>query len=36
VGAAGGTAQEPQDKPYGLLVECADDQGMRFQLWQPR
>ena len=36
VAAAGGTAQEPQDKPYGLLVECTDDQGMRFQLWQPR
>ena len=36
VSAASGTAQEPQDKPYGLLVECADDQGMRFQLWQPR
>jgi len=36
VTAAGGTAQEPQDKPYGLLAECSDDQGMRFQLWQPR
>jgi predicted enzyme related to lactoylglutathione lyase len=36
VAAAGGSAQEPQDKPYGVLVECADDQGMRFQLWQPR
>ena len=33
--AAGGTAQEPEDKPYGLLAECTDDQGMRFQLWQP-
>jgi uncharacterized glyoxalase superfamily protein PhnB len=33
---AGGTAQEPEDKPYGLLAECTDDQGMRFQLWQPR
>ena len=36
VRAAGGTAEEPQDKPYGLLAECVDDQGMRFQLWQPR
>ena len=36
VAAAGGTAQEPEDKPYGLLAECTDDQGMRFQLWQPR
>lgn len=32
---AGGTAQAVQDRPYGLLVECVDDQGMRFQLWQP-
>ena len=31
----GGTAQEPDDKAYGQLVECTDDQGMRFQLWQP-
>jgi uncharacterized glyoxalase superfamily protein PhnB len=36
VAAAGGTSQEPRDEPYGLLVECTDDQGMRFQLWQPR
>lgn len=35
VRAAGGTAQEPERKPYGALVECEDDQGMRFQLWQP-
>lgn len=32
----GGTAQDPDDKPYGLLADCSDDQGMRFQLWQPR
>jgi uncharacterized glyoxalase superfamily protein PhnB len=32
---AGGTAQQPERKPYGALVECEDDQGMRFQLWQP-
>lgn len=31
----GGTAGEPQHKPYGLLVECVDNQGMRFQLFQP-
>ena len=36
VRAAGGTAQEPQDKPYGVLVDCEDGQGLRFQLWQPR
>lgn len=35
VRAAGGTAQAPERKPYGALVECEDDQGMRFQLWQP-
>jgi uncharacterized glyoxalase superfamily protein PhnB len=32
---AGGTAQEPERKPYGALAFCEDDQGMRFQLWQP-
>lgn len=31
----GGTADQPERKPYGLLVECVDNQGMRFQLWQP-
>ena len=31
----GGTAEDPQGKPYGAIVECADDQGVRFQLWQP-
>ena len=36
VRAAGGSAEEPADRPYGLLAECTDDQGMRFQLWQPR
>lgn len=36
VRTAGGTADEPEDKPYGLLAECTDDQGMRFQVWQPR
>ena len=35
VRGAGGTAAEAQRKPYGLLAECSDDQGMRFQVWQP-
>jgi len=35
VRAAGGTAASVERKPYGLLVECDDDQGARFQLWQP-
>lgn len=32
---AGGRAGEPERKPYGLLAECADDQGTAFRLWQP-
>jgi hypothetical protein len=24
-----------QRKPYGLLVECVNNQDVRFQLWQP-
>ncbi len=35
VRAAGGHADEPDRKPYGLLAECADDQGAKFRLWQP-
>jgi uncharacterized glyoxalase superfamily protein PhnB len=35
VRAAGGQAGEIDHKPYGLLVECTDDQGAHFQLWQP-
>jgi uncharacterized glyoxalase superfamily protein PhnB len=35
VRAAGGHADEPERKPYGLLAECADDQGTAFRLWQP-
>jgi predicted enzyme related to lactoylglutathione lyase len=31
----GGQAQDVEQKPYGLLAECVDNQGMRFQLWQP-
>ena len=35
VRAAGGRAGEPERKPYGLLTECVDDQGVTFRLWQP-
>ena len=32
---AGGTAGEPDERHYGTLAECVDDQGTNFQLWQP-
>lgn len=32
---SGGQAQEINRRPYGLMVECTDDQGANFQLWQP-
>jgi uncharacterized glyoxalase superfamily protein PhnB len=35
VRAAGGRADAPELKPYGLLAECVDDQGATFRLWQP-
>jgi len=35
VRARGGEAEEPTSQPYGRLVECVDNQGARFQLWQP-
>ena len=35
VRAAGGHADEPERKPYGLLADCVDDQGATFRLWQP-
>jgi uncharacterized glyoxalase superfamily protein PhnB len=35
VRAAGGRADEPERKPYGLLADCVDDQGATFRLWQP-
>jgi predicted enzyme related to lactoylglutathione lyase len=35
VRAAGGRADEPERKPYGLLTDCIDDQGATFRLWQP-
>jgi uncharacterized glyoxalase superfamily protein PhnB len=35
VRAAGGHANEPERRPFGLLAECTDDQGATFRLWQP-
>ena len=35
VRAAGGHADEPVRRPFGLLAECTDDQGATFRLWQP-
>ena len=35
VRAAGGRAGEPARRLFGLLAECADDQGMTFHLLQP-
>jgi hypothetical protein len=35
VRVAGGRADEPERKPYGLLAECIDEQGTAFRLWQP-
>jgi uncharacterized glyoxalase superfamily protein PhnB len=35
VRAAGGRADEPQRRPFGLTATCADDQGAAFLLWQP-
>jgi uncharacterized glyoxalase superfamily protein PhnB len=35
VRAAGGRAAEPYRRRYGLIAECADDQGTTFRLWQP-
>ena len=35
VRAAGGHADEPERRPYGLLAVCVDDQGATFRLWQP-
>ena len=32
VRAAGGTASDPRQQPYGVTSECADDQGTRFYL----
>jgi uncharacterized glyoxalase superfamily protein PhnB len=35
VRAAGGTAEEPHEAPYGLVSECVDDAGVRFAVFQP-
>jgi uncharacterized glyoxalase superfamily protein PhnB len=35
VRAAGGTHDTVARRPYGLIVDCTDDQGAHFQLWQP-
>ena len=35
VRAAGGRADEPQRRAFGLLAGCVDDQGATFRLWQP-
>jgi predicted enzyme related to lactoylglutathione lyase len=32
VRAAGGTATDPEDRPYGTAADCADDQGVVFAL----
>lgn len=32
---SGGTAEDPQEEPYGLISECIDDQGVRFALYEP-
>lgn len=34
VRAAGGSASEPQSRPYGRTADCTDDQGARFHLGQ--
>ena len=35
VRAAGGRADEPQRRRFGLTATCVDDQGTTFRLWQP-
>ena len=35
VRAAGGHADEPVRRQFGLLADCVDDQGATFRLWQP-
>jgi uncharacterized glyoxalase superfamily protein PhnB len=32
---AGGQAEEPVRRLFGLLAACVDDQGLTFRLWQP-
>lgn len=35
VRSSGGRAGDPQPAPYGLVADCADDQGTVFALYQP-
>jgi uncharacterized glyoxalase superfamily protein PhnB len=35
VRAAGGQADEPVRRAFGLHAQCVDDQGVTFRLWQP-
>jgi predicted enzyme related to lactoylglutathione lyase len=35
VRAAGGTAEEPTDEPFGRAAECVDDQGLPFAVFTP-
>ena len=35
VGELGGTVVEQSESPSGIVADCRDDQGERFQLWQP-
>jgi uncharacterized glyoxalase superfamily protein PhnB len=35
VRAAGGRADEPTRRPYGLIADCVDDQGMPFAVYEP-
>ncbi len=32
--AAGGQAATPEERPYGIVADCTDDQGMLFAVWQ--
>jgi len=36
VRSAGGTAEEPQDQPYGRVSGCVDDQGVPFAIYEPQ
>jgi predicted enzyme related to lactoylglutathione lyase len=35
VRAQGGQAEEPTQERFGRVARCVDDQGARFQLWEP-
>jgi uncharacterized glyoxalase superfamily protein PhnB/catechol 2,3-dioxygenase-like lactoylglutathione lyase family enzyme len=35
VRAAGGHADDPERRSFGLSADCVDDQGATFRLWQP-